>query len=62
MVCKLAQQTVSCHQSSAHALLQMQCHSSYQFLAALKTMKPMLTSLQVQALCHLAIAALAKHT
>jgi len=32
-------------------VLQMQCHSSFQLLAALKVMKPVLTSLQVQNLC-----------
>ena len=29
-------------------LLQVQCHSSFQFLAVLKTLKPTLTALQVR--------------
>jgi len=32
-------------------VLQMQCHSSFQLLAALKVMKPVLTSLQVHNSC-----------
>lgn len=38
--------------SKIDCILQIQCHSSFQFLAALKVIKPTLTSLEVRLLPH----------